>query len=57
MAIKSSPFSSVRLTGLDAAQFLAHLAQDKPNPKAQASLTRGRAVLAHLKTKQSSRQS
>lgn len=49
MAIESGPFRGTKLTGEDAERFLQHLEEDKPNPAAQASLERGREVLARMK--------
>jgi hypothetical protein len=51
MAIKSSTFGRVELSGNDAARFRQHMAEDKPNPKAIASLERGRLIMAKLKEK------
>lgn len=48
MAIKSDTFSRVELTEADAARFVKHMREDKPNPKAQASYERGRAILAQV---------
>lgn len=49
MAIKSSTFGRVELSGRDAARFLRHMEEDKPNNLAQASLARGRDLLRQLK--------
>lgn len=49
MAIKSDNFGRVTLSGDDAVQFVNHMKNDKPNPKAKAALVRGRQVLARLK--------
>ena len=49
MAIQSDSFGSVRLSGKDAARFIVHMNEDKPNPKARAALKRGRQALARLK--------
>lgn len=48
MAIKTSTFGRVELSGNEAVRFLRHMAEDKPNPQAQATLVRGRAVLRQL---------
>lgn len=48
MAIKTSTFGRVELSGNEAARFLRHMAEDKPNPRAQATLVRGRAVLRQI---------
>lgn len=48
MAIKSETFSRVELTEADAARFVQHMRDDKPNPKAQASYARGRALLSQV---------
>lgn len=48
MAIKSSTFGRVELSGNDAKRFLRHMAEDKPNNRAQASLARGRDLLRQL---------
>ncbi|MGZ8225778.1 MAG: hypothetical protein ACXWT3_03950 [Methylococcaceae bacterium] len=44
MAIKSSTFGRVELSGKDAARFVEHINEDKPNPLALAALARGRAI-------------
>ena len=44
MAIKSTTFGRVELSGKDAARFLKHLQEDKPNPAIKAALERGRAL-------------
>ncbi|MDD2723435.1 MAG: hypothetical protein PHH59_05335 [Methylovulum sp.] len=44
MAIKSSTFGRVELSGKDAARFVQHINEDKPNPLALAALARGRAI-------------
>jgi len=49
VAIQSNIFGRVTLSGDDAKQFVAHMEKDQPNPKAKASLKRGRHVLARLK--------
>lgn len=48
MTIKTSTFGPVTLSGEDAARFLRHMQEDKPNPAAQAALARGRVVLAQV---------
>lgn len=48
MAIKTSTFGRVELSGNEAVRFLRHMAEDKPNPRAQATLVRGRAVLRQI---------
>lgn len=45
MAIKSSTFGRVELTGKDAERLVRHMAEDKPNELAQAALARGRNLL------------
>jgi hypothetical protein len=47
MAIQSNSFGSVRLSGKDAARFIVHMNEDKPNPR--AALKRGRQALTRLK--------
>jgi glycine cleavage system aminomethyltransferase T len=44
MAIKSSTFGRVELTGKDAARFVQHLVEDKASPLALAALARGRQI-------------
>jgi hypothetical protein len=48
MAIKTSIFGRVELSGQEAAQFLKHMHEDKPNPVAQATLARGRELLRQM---------
>lgn len=49
MAIKSrGPLGGLTLTGADAERFLLHMAEDKPNPAAQATLQLGRQLLAKM---------
>ena len=43
MAIKSSTFGRVKLSGKDAARFVQHMNEDKANPLALA-LARGREI-------------
>lgn len=50
MAIKTSTFGRVELSGKEAARFVRHMHEDKPNPTAQAALVRGRAVLRQILT-------
>lgn len=54
MAIKSDTFSRVELTDADAARFVQHMRDDKPNPKAQASYARGRDLLSQVFSQQGS---
>lgn len=49
MAIQSNDFGPVLLTGTDAARFIIHMNEDKPSPKAQAAIKRGRERLLWLK--------
>jgi len=51
MAIKSSTFGRVELSGADAARFIKHMKEDKPNRQAKSSLQRGRAILASLNSR------
>ena len=44
MAIKSSTFGRVELSGKDAARFVQHMSEDKDNPLALAALARGRDI-------------
>lgn len=44
MAIKSSTFGRVELSGKDAARFVQHMNEDRPNPLALAALVRGREI-------------
>lgn len=48
MAIKSSTFGRVELSGKEAARFVQHMAEDKPNKAAAASLARGRDILRQM---------
>lgn len=48
MAIKTSTFGRVELSGQEAAQFLKHMHDDVPNPVAQATLDRGRNLLHQI---------
>ena len=45
MAIKSSTFGRVELSGADAVRFVQHMNEDKPNPLALATLARGREII------------
>ncbi|HEY4473833.1 hypothetical protein A3D11_01680 [Candidatus Peribacteria bacterium RIFCSPHIGHO2_02_FULL_49_16] len=49
MAIESSPFSRVELTGTDAQRFYAQIRDETPNPAAVESLRRGRAMVRKIK--------
>jgi hypothetical protein len=44
MAIKSSTFGRVELSGKDAARFVQQINEDKANPLAVAALARGREI-------------
>lgn len=44
MAIKSSTFGRVELSGKDAARFIRHMDEDKPNQFAIAALARARKI-------------
>jgi len=44
MAIKSSTFGRVELSGKDAARFVQHMNDDKINPLAIEALARGREI-------------
>lgn len=46
MAIKSTAFGRTELSGKDAARFIQHMNEDKPNEKIKLALERGREVLA-----------
>ncbi|AUZ85136.1 hypothetical protein [Methylophaga nitratireducenticrescens] len=52
MAIKSSTFGRVELSGEEAARFIRHMKEDKPNPLAQASLEAGRRLRRESKNKE-----
>ena len=45
MAIKTSTYGGWKLTGKDADAFLRQIEDPKPNPRAQASLKRGKKLL------------
>jgi hypothetical protein len=49
MAIKSSPFGPVILTGEDAKAFDRQIAEGKPNPLAKLALERGDALVREFK--------
>lgn len=51
MAIKTSTFGRVELSGKDAERFQRHMKEDKPNPKAQATLGSGRKLLRLIQSK------
>jgi glycine cleavage system aminomethyltransferase T len=44
VAIKTSTFGRVELSGKDAAQFIQQINQNKANPLALAALARGREI-------------
>ena len=44
MAIKTSTFGRVELSGKDAARFVQQINEDKANPLAVATLARGRKI-------------
>lgn len=48
MSIKTSTFGRVELSGKEAARFVQHMHEDKPNPAAQATLARGRGLLRQI---------
>jgi hypothetical protein len=48
MAIHTSTFGRVELSGKDAERFQRHMTEDKPNPAAEASLARGREMLRRI---------
>lgn len=48
MAIHSTTFGRVELSGKDAERFQRHMTEDKPNPAAKASLARGREMLQRM---------
>ena len=49
MAIKSSTFGRVELSGKDAARFVQHMNEDKANPLAVAALAHGREISEKIK--------
>jgi hypothetical protein len=48
MAIKTSTFGRLELSGKEAEQFLKQVDENKPNPQASAALQRGRAILQQI---------
>ncbi len=48
MAIKSSTFGRVELSGADAGRFIRHINEDKAKPQVRASLRRGRDILKKI---------
>ena len=48
MAIESTTFGRVELSGKEAERFQRHMTEDKPNLAAKASLARGQAMLARI---------
>lgn len=48
MAIKSSTFGRVELTGKDAKSFVERMQNVKPDPKVKAAAARGSAILARM---------
>lgn len=48
MAIKSSTFGKTELSGKDAARFIQHMNEDKPNEWLLANLESGRKILASV---------
>lgn len=48
MAIHSTTFGRVELSGKDAERFQLHMIEDKPNSAAEASLARGREMLLRM---------
>ena len=51
MAIKTSTFGRVELSGEEATWFIKHLEEDKQNPKAQVTLEHGRDLLRQILSK------
>lgn len=49
MAIKSSTFGRVELSGKDAENFIKQINESKPNPLALAALARGREINEQVK--------
>ena len=49
MAIKTSTFGRVELSGTDAARFIQQVSQNKTNPLALAALARGRGIAEKIK--------
>jgi hypothetical protein len=48
MAIHSTTFGRIEISGKDAERFQKHMSEDKPNPAAVASLARGREMLLRM---------
>ncbi len=53
MAIKSSIFGRLELSGKDAARFIRHMNEDKPNEKVKLALERGRKLLEMVNARRS----
>lgn len=51
MAIKTSTFGRVELSGNEAVRFVKHMDEDKPNPSVEAALTQGRAILKKMQAR------
>lgn len=51
MAIKTSTFGRVELSGNDAVRFVKHMDDDKPNPSVEVALTQGRAILKKMQAR------
>lgn len=49
MAIKTSTFGRVELSGKDAARFIKHMKEDKPNSYALAAMERARKISEKLR--------
>jgi len=49
MAIKTSTFGRVELSGKEAVCFIQHMNNDKANPLAMAALARGREISEKIK--------
>jgi hypothetical protein len=49
MAIKSTTFGRVELSGEDAVKFITYMNEEESNPKVEASLQRGRKALASVR--------
>lgn len=50
MAIQSTTFGRVELSGKEAERFQRHMTEDKPNLAARASLARGQSMLTSIAT-------
>ncbi len=48
MALQSTTFGRVELSGKEAERFQRHMTEDKPNLAAKASLARGQAMLVRI---------